>query len=137
MSQSSATIVPRSHAGGPDDRTNDDATDADVLAVLTDADCRAILEALGTGTDRLTAGELSETCDVPLSTTYRKLERLTDAGLLGERLRIRRSGRHVTEYERRVDDVRIAIDAETGLDVRLSRPEPSRRADDGRPAGRW
>jgi hypothetical protein len=42
----------------------------DLLAAIEDAGCRAILDA--TGDESLCARELSERCDLPLSTTYRK-----------------------------------------------------------------
>lgn len=95
----------------------------DVLQAFDDADCRAILETITDSEEGLTANELSETCGVPLSTMYRKLERLTDAGLVEERLRIRRSGKHVSEYVRRIEDVRIAVDTDDGIEVRVSRCE--------------
>lgn len=87
-----------------------------LLGALKDGDCRAILTA--TGEDSLSAAELSEACDLPLSTTYRKLGLLTDAGLLDERTRVRRSGKHASEYVRLVEDVLVSVDeAETALYV--------------------
>lgn len=83
------------------------------LDVLDDADCRTILEA--TGEASLSATELSETCDIPLSTAYRKLDRLTDAGLLDENIRVRRSGKHVTEYARGVEEITVAVAADGGF----------------------
>lgn len=130
MSQSPAAVGVPPETRRADDRAVIDGDDAvqTVLGALTDEDCRAILEAIGDDDDRLTATELSETCDVPLSTTYRKLERLTDAGLLEERLRIRRSGNHVAEYDRRVDDVRIAVDSDVALELHVTERESSERA---------
>ncbi|CCQ37906.1 HTH domain protein [Natronomonas moolapensis 8.8.11] len=79
-----------------------------VLAALEDPDCRALLEA--TAEEALTAGELIERCGVPRSTTYRKLERLTEAGLLEESIRISPDGKHANEYRRTFDDVTISLD---------------------------
>lgn len=90
-----------------------------ILTALDDADCRTILEELGDDVYR-SASELSERCDVPLSTTYRKLELLEEAGLLEERLRIRQSGRHASEYARRVEGVRVAVDGDDGIALELS-----------------
>lgn len=90
-----------------------------ILTALDDADCRTILEELDDDVYR-SASELSERCDVPLSTTYRKLELLEDAGLLEERLRIRPSGRHASEYARRVEGVRVAVDGDDGIALELS-----------------
>lgn len=92
-----------------------------VLSALNDADCRAILDA--TGDAALSAGELSEACDLPLSTAYRKLDLLTDAGLLDERTRIRRSGKHVGEYARRVEEVLVSVAGDGGLELRVVRGE--------------
>ncbi|MEF8814949.1 MAG: winged helix-turn-helix domain-containing protein [Halovenus sp.] len=89
-----------------------------LLDALDDADCRAILDA--TREKALTASEISEIHDLPLSTTYRKLDLLTEAGLLEERTRIRRSGKHASEYIRLVDDVAISLGPRGETEVRLS-----------------
>lgn len=81
----------------------------DLLGALEDADCRALLEA--TGEEALSASELGERCDIPSSTVYRKVEQLTEAGLLEEQLRVSRSGKHTREYRRRVDQISLSIDA--------------------------
>ena len=88
-----------------------------LLEVLSDDDSRAILRA--TGEEALSASEISEACDLPLSTTYRKLERMNEAGLLAEGIRLRRSGKHTSEYVRRVDDVRVSLGAEGGVQLTL------------------
>ncbi len=49
-----------------------------VFRALGDEDCRAIVRALS---KPMTAGEISDTTAVPRSTTDRKLETLTEAGL--------------------------------------------------------
>lgn len=79
----------------------------ELLTALDDADCRAVLEA--TGEEALTAAELGERCDIPSSTVYRKVEQLTETGLLEEQLRVRRSGKHTREYRRRVDELSVSI----------------------------
>ncbi|MFC6942504.1 helix-turn-helix domain-containing protein [Salinirubellus sp. GCM10025818] len=90
-----------------------------LLNALDDADCRAILDA--TDEEALTANEVSEAHDLPLSTTYRKLDLLTEAGLLEERTRIRQSGKHASEYTRLVDDVVISLGTRGETEVRVSR----------------
>ena len=103
-----------------EDRTTiDDADGTGLFDVLGDEDCRAIL--LATGDEALSASELSEACDLPLSTTYRKLDRLTDAGLLVEGIRLRRSGKHTSEYVRSVDDVHVSIDTDGGFALTVHR----------------
>lgn len=98
-----------------------------LLDAVDDVDCRAILDA--TGDEALSASELSDACDLPLSTTYRKLERLTDAGLLEERTRVRRSGKHASEYVRTVERLTVSLDGGDGATLEVSSHEaPSRTA---------
>lgn len=100
----------------------------EILNALDDSDCRAILDA--THKEALTANEVSETHDLPLSTTYRKLDILTEAGLLEERTRIRRSGKHASEYTRLVDDVVISLGPQGETEVQVTREK------DGSPVSR-
>lgn len=110
--------------------TADDQLQA-VLDALGDGDCRAILRAVGS--TALTANECSEVCDLPLSTAYRKLELLTEAGLVDERLRIRRDGKHANQYRRRVETVSVAVPAEGDVAIEL---EPADELEAPTPAGR-
>ncbi|MFW6317475.1 MAG: ArsR/SmtB family transcription factor [Halorubrum sp.] len=110
----------------------------EVLDALADDAARRIVAAL---TEPKTASELSEECDIPLSTTYRKLEKLTDASLLSESTDIRRDGQHTTRYSVSFDAVTVSVDdAEDGdadrreFDVEFSRPERTR---DERLADLW
>lgn len=128
MSQSPSAVSAVKSA----DETSNDVTTVhgaetiqNVLDALDDADCRAILEA--TSEDALSANEVSDTCDLPLSTTYRKLELLTDAGLLEERTRICTTGKHSSEYVRTVEDVVVSLGAsgDMGLEV-TQRARPAR-----------
>lgn len=73
-----------------------------------------------------TASELSEECDVPLSTTYRKLEKLTDASLLEESTEIRRDGQHTTRYAVAFDAVTVTVDDDRELAVEFTRPDRTR-----------
>lgn len=88
-----------------------------ILGLLDDADCRAILET--TGGEALSATEICDACDVPRSTAYRKLDRLRDAGLVEESLRVRFDGKHTREYTRRVDDVVVSVGDEGGVELEL------------------
>jgi len=94
-----------------------------LLGALEDADCRSILEA--TTEDALTANELSDRCDLPLSTAYRKLELLTEAGLLEEQLRLSRSGKHTSEYVRAVSEVDVSLDGTLELTLNHAGSEES------------
>ncbi|MFB6092581.1 MAG: helix-turn-helix domain-containing protein [Haloquadratum sp.] len=91
-----------------------------VLDALDDADARAIIRALD---EPRTASELSERCDIPLSTTYRKLDLLTEADLLEEGTEIRSDGHHTTTYEVAFDEVRIALTENRKFDVHIARSE--------------
>ncbi|MFC6872306.1 MULTISPECIES: helix-turn-helix domain-containing protein [Halobellus] len=91
-----------------------------VLDALDDEDARAIIRELE---EPRTASEISERCDIPLSTTYRKLDLLTDAELLEEGTEIRSDGHHTTTYAVAFEEVRIALTETRKLDVRISRPD--------------
>lgn len=97
-----------------------------ILDALGDDATRDILETL---TEPMTASELSDRCEIPLSTMYRKLERLTDASLLVERTQIKRNGQHTTRYARNFASVSVELDAESNLSVAIDRPEETATAD--------
>lgn len=104
-------------------RVDAESSMQELLDVLDDAGCRAILDA--TSDSALSANEVSETCELPLSTAYRKLDLLTDAGLLEERTRIRRSGKHASEYSRSVTDVVVSISPHGEMELQVSHRENS------------
>jgi len=83
----------------------------------------------GDAAEALTASELSETCGLPLSTTYRKLDLLTATGLLDEHTRVRQSGKHASEYTRSVDDVVVSLGTPGGTELRMSRTGSRERID--------
>lgn len=116
MSQSQLAVPARlrSNADEPTRLSAEDAVQ-DVLTALDDPDCRAILEA--TTDESLTAAEIGEACDLPSSTAYRKIDALDEANLLVEELRIRRSGKHVSEYTCGVEDVNVSFDGGVELSV--------------------
>lgn len=89
-----------------------------VLTAFDDDDCRAILEATADGP--LTAPELSEQCDVPLSTVYRKLDLLTDAALLEEGVRLRSGGDHLSEYRQSFENVQVSVAEDGGFEVGIA-----------------
>lgn len=90
-----------------------------VLDALEDPACRAIVETL----DRpMTASEISDACDIPLSTTYRKLDLLTDASLLEEQTEIRSDGHHTTRYVLAVESVELTLSEDGAFEVEIVRP---------------
>ena len=98
----------------------DDAPDLEVvLDALEDGACRDIVKHLE---EPMTANEISDAADVPLSTTYRKLDLLADASLLEERTEIREDGHHTTRYVLDFEAVRIALDGDREFEVGITRP---------------
>lgn len=95
-----------------------------VLRALDDPDCRTILT---TTTEPMTANELATACDIPRSTVYRKLDLLTQAGLVRELIDIGPTGGRISRYERDVTDVQITVDDDT-LSLEIHRP--ARRVED-------
>jgi len=78
-----------------------------VVALIDDDHARAILTA--TSDEALSAKELSERCDVSQATVYRRVDRLTDAGLVVERTRPRADGHHDTVYVATLDTLTIRL----------------------------
>ena len=114
-------------------RENDPPSVDDVLDALADDDARRIVSALS---EPKTASDISEECDIPLSTTYRKLELLTEASLLSESTDIRRDGQHTTRYSVSFETVTVSIDEENDreFEIEFTRPERTR---DERLADLW
>ncbi|WP_101296438.1 transcriptional regulator [Halegenticoccus soli] len=114
------------------DRHARDGVDLEtVVSALDDPAARTIIKSLS---EPMTASELSEQCDIPLSTTYRKLDLLTDASLLAERTEIRSDGHHTTRYELGFQSVVVALTDERDLEVTV---EPRERGPDERLAELW
>ena len=120
-------------ARDPSHQEDPPAVDA-VLDALADEAARRIIAALS---EPKTASDLSEECDIPLSTTYRKLETLTDASLLEESTDIRRDGQHTTRYSVSFETVTVSVNQTEGdraFAVEFTRPERTR---DERLADLW
>jgi len=88
-----------------------------VLDALDDEDCRAIVSVL---VEPMTASEISEASGVPLSTTYRKLELLTDSSLLYEGVEVRSDGQHASRYAIDFEEVVIALDESRKFEVDIA-----------------
>ena len=110
---------------------DDDPELSSVLAALHDEDCRKIVNVLS---EPMTADEIAKATDIPLSTTYRKLDRLTEASLLDEGVEIRSDGQHASRYVVAFEEVVIGLseDHEFGVDI-SRRP----RSADERLAALW
>lgn len=102
-----------------------------ILDALDDADARTIIRGLE---KPMTASEISERCDIPLSTTYRKLDLLTEASLLTEGTAIRADGHHATTYEVSFEAVRVLLTESREFEVEI---EGGERGPDDRIADIW
>lgn len=90
-----------------------------VLEALGDSACRTILREVN---DPMTAKEIADVTDLPLSTTYRKLDFLSETFLLKERTEMRPDGNHRSLYLPDYEAVRIVVDKRRNIDVSISRP---------------
>lgn len=93
-----------------------------VVDALDDKSCRRVIQEIE---GAMTASEVSEVTDIPLSTTYRKLDLLTDASILEERTEIRSDGHHTTKYVLVFEAVRIGLTETRDFEVEISRPARS------------
>lgn len=90
-----------------------------VAGALADDDCRVIVEFLD---EPATAGEVADETGVPLSTVYRKLDRLVDASLVTERTDALRRGQPTTRYRRAFESINLLTDEGGRLHVSVDRP---------------
>jgi predicted DNA-binding ArsR family transcriptional regulator len=58
---------------------------------------------------------------MPLSTTHRKVDILTEAGLLEKQIRISTSGKHTSEYALCVEGVQLSFGSEDGIELEVTR----------------
>lgn len=116
MNQSPAAARPRTEN---ETTVESESEVQDLLTALSDEGCHAILGA--TSDEALSAKELMEACELPRSTTYRKLEILTSAGLLETEIRLRPGQKPVEEYHQRVEDVAISITESGTPELRVFR----------------
>lgn len=100
--------------------------DQSVFDALADPDCRRIVTRLD---EPSSAKEVASRCDLSQTSTYRKLELLSDAGLVDERTRVRTDGHHVTCYVRDFDAVLVSVggDQSVGVDVVRERESADER----------
>lgn len=88
----------------------------ELLDLLGEERVRQILAA--TSRDPLSAKELSEECDVALSTIYRRVEDMVANDLLVEQTQIETDGSHHSVYEANVDHVDVDIENGT-IDIKM------------------
>ena len=94
----------------------------DVLDALDDEDCRTIVQNLE---EPMTAQEIANATEIPQSTTYRKLDLLSEATIVDERTEIRQDGHHTTRYLLDFETVSIGLDDDREFDLDIARPARS------------
>jgi predicted ArsR family transcriptional regulator len=98
------------------------------LDAVGDEDCKTILDAVRT--EAKTIPELSEECDIPLSTAYRKVNRLQEADLVAEKNRLPEDCRPKNVYELRFDGAVVTM-GEEGFAVEFAGESSEPTAFDG------
>ena len=95
---------------------SEDADLTIVFELLNDEYARSILTE--TSTKPMSAKELSQRCDTSLTTVYRCVEKLEEAGLLAERTRPRSDGHHDTVYVASLDEFSVRLrDGELDFEI--------------------
>jgi len=82
---------------------------APILELLADDVSRRILSELD---EPMTTQEIATACDIPRSTAYRKVDRLQEAGLVTDWIRVRADGRHPSEYRRAAEEILLEVTLE-------------------------
>ena len=96
-----------------------DAPDLErIIGVLDDADCREIISLLEAPK---TVPEIADEAQLPLSTTYRKLDRLTEADIVEETVGVRQGRHHKSRYVANFDRIAISLDSDRELRVDVDR----------------
>lgn len=85
-----------------------------VISALDDGACREIIAALE---EPMTVRDIAEATDRPLSTTYRKLDCLTEAGLVEETTGVRQGRHRKSRYVANLDRISIGLDEDNELQV--------------------
>jgi response regulator of citrate/malate metabolism len=114
---SQSTLRPTGEA--TENRTPTDAKDGlqPVFDALNDPDCRTIIRMAD---EPMTASELADACDRPISTMYRKVELLVEASLLESSLRLGTGGKHPQQYERPFNDFSVSISEDGSFEIGIS-----------------
>lgn len=95
----------------------DDADPKEILALLDDQYAQEILRQ--TRDTAMSAKELSEACNISISTVYRRAERLVECGLLAEQRVARPDGNHYSRYETRLDELTVRL-TDDGFEITIS-----------------
>jgi DNA-binding transcriptional ArsR family regulator len=102
-----------------------------VVGALDDDACRDIVSALD---EPMSAQEVADSAGVPLSTTYRKLDKLTEASLVEERTEVRPDGHHRSRYVVDFERIIVELDEDRRFALDVERPSAT---PEGRLADMW
>ncbi|MFC6964489.1 winged helix-turn-helix domain-containing protein [Halocatena marina] len=92
-----------------------------VLDALDDPECRALLQSL-TETPKQSVAALADSCALPRTSTYRKVNRLVDAGLIRSTTKVREDGHHTTVYVVSFEGMFIGLD-DDGFTINVAHVE--------------
>lgn len=105
----------------PTRQTDTEATTVEnptrVLAVLVDDHVQEILSA--TGRHPLSAEDLASTCNLSLSTIYRKTDQLVELDFLTEQYQVSTEGRHRRKFRSNIDRVEATYTSANQLTVKV------------------
>lgn len=103
-------------------RDNQPAPDA-VFDVLDDETCRTIVSELD---NPMTARQIADEANIPISTTYKKLEKLTNTPLLAETTELHAEGHHRSLYFVNFEQLVVRLDhqREFAVDIKPKRADP-------------
>lgn len=90
-----------------------------VFQTLDDQHCREIITQLE---EPKTVADIAESCDIPLSTTYRKVEQLDEASLISQQTEIREGGHHRARYRLDFVTIFVLLSNDQSIDVEVERP---------------
>ncbi|WP_222918333.1 transcriptional regulator [Natrinema sp. SYSU A 869] len=85
-----------------------------VMGALDDEACQEIIAVLE---EPMTVEDIAEATDHPLSTTYRKLDCLTEAGLVENAVGVRKGRHRKSRYVANLDEISIDLDDDNELRV--------------------
>lgn len=88
-----------------------------ILSALEDEFCRNLLEVMTE--EYHTAQQYSEDCDMPISTTYRKLNTLEEVGLVDTSIKLRKSGHHTKEFALGFGSIMIELSDPDGTVLKI------------------
>lgn len=90
-----------------------------IVKVLENPTTRAVLTVMGD--EPLTAREISQRANIPLSSVYRALNELESADFVRDAIRLVDSGQHVTEFQRTIDEVTIRFSDQSLISTTTNR----------------